>query len=175
MDLSLGRRADYAIRATLDLARHQGILRKAREVGEAMAVPASYLPQILALLVHAGIATSTAGPRGGYGLLRDPKDISLLDVVIAVDGEVQASQCVLRGVPCRWEDMCAVHLPWARAQGALTDELARTSFADLTELDRSLEAGELDLPAELQGLSRGNGPVPTLETVEPDLVSGTEG
>jgi Rrf2 family transcriptional regulator, iron-sulfur cluster assembly transcription factor len=150
MDLQLGRRADYAIRATLDLAHHQGSLRKAREVGEAMAVPASYLPQILALLVRAGIATSTAGPRGGYGLAREPADISLLDVVIAADGEAGPTQCVLRGVPCRWEDMCAVHLPWARAKDALRAVLANTSFADVTELDLALEAGELDV-AELRG------------------------
>jgi Rrf2 family protein len=150
VELSLGRRADYAIRATLDLAHHPEGLRKAREIGEAMAVPTSFLPQILAQLVHAGIATSTAGPRGGYGLARPASDISLLDVVIAVYGEVGATQCVLRGGPCRWEDMCAVHLPWAQAQRAMMAELDATSFADLLELDRSLAVGDLTIPAELE-------------------------
>jgi Rrf2 family transcriptional regulator, iron-sulfur cluster assembly transcription factor len=145
--MTLGRRADYAIRATLDLARSPGALRKAREIGEAMAVPSSFLPQILAQLVHAGIASSTAGPRGGYGLVKDPAEISLLDVVVAVDGEPSSTQCVLRGGPCRWEDQCAVHLPWSRAQQALLDELSATSFADLVELDRELEATKA--PAEV--------------------------
>lgn len=158
MELSLGRRADYAIRATLDLAHHPGQLRKAREIGEAMAVPSSFLPQILAQLVRAGIASSTAGPRGGYGLAQPAVDVSLLDVVIAVDGEVGATQCVLRGGPCRWEDMCAVHLPWAQAQRAMTGELAATSFADLLELDRSLALGELEIPPEL---TRTEPPRPT--------------
>jgi Rrf2 family protein len=142
VEMTLGRRADYAIRATLDLARSPDVLRKAREIGEAMAVPASFLPQILAQLVHAGIASSTAGPRGGYGLLPDPAEVSLLDVVVAVDGKPGSTQCVLRGGPCRWEDQCAVHVPWNRAQQALLDELAATSFADLVELDRQLEAGK---------------------------------
>lgn len=149
MELSLGRRADYAIRATLDLAHHREALRKAREIDEAMAVPASFLPQILAQLVRAGIATSTAGPRGGYGLARDPADISLLDVIVAVDGEVAATRCVLRSGPCRWEDMCAVHIPWAQAQQAMTEQLAATSFERLLELDRSLATGELVVPADL--------------------------
>jgi Rrf2 family protein len=149
VELSLGRRADYAVRATLDLAHHPGALRKAREIGEAMAVPTSFLPQILAQLVHAGLATSTAGPRGGYGLARPAAEVSLLDVVTAVDGDVSATECVLRGGPCRWEDMCAVHLPWAQAQRAMTAELAATSFARLVELDAALARGELDLPPEL--------------------------
>jgi Rrf2 family transcriptional regulator, iron-sulfur cluster assembly transcription factor len=147
VELSLGRRADYAIRATLDLAHHRDALRKAREIGEAMAVPPSFLPQILAQLVRAGIATSTAGPRGGYGLACAPADVSLLDVIVAVDGEVAATRCVLRGGPCRWEDMCAVHIPWAQAQQAMTEELAATSFERLLELDRSLAIGDLDVPA----------------------------
>jgi Rrf2 family transcriptional regulator, cysteine metabolism repressor len=140
VELSLGRRADYAIRATLDLASHHEVdrRRKAREIGAAMDVPASYLPQILALLVRAGIASSVAGPRGGYGLAREPAEISLLDVVRAVDGEVESKECVLRGGPCRWEDCCAVHEPWTRAQQALMAELAATTFADVVALDRAL-------------------------------------
>lgn len=139
MELSLGRRADYAIRATLDLAEHhEGPRRKAREIGEAMAVPATYLPQILSVLVRSGIAVSVAGPHGGYGLARSPSEISILDVVTAVDGEVNGKRCVLRGGPCRWEDHCAVHEPWSRAQDALLDELASTTFDELVEEDRRL-------------------------------------
>jgi Rrf2 family protein len=151
VEMSLGRRADYAIRATLDLARSPGALRKAREIGEAMAVPVSFLPQILAQLVRAGIASSTAGPRGGYGLARDPASLSLLDVVVAVDGEVAENPCVLRGGPCHWEDRCAVHDPWTRAKQAMMDELAATSFADLVRLDRTLERDELAATVEPAG------------------------
>jgi Rrf2 family transcriptional regulator, iron-sulfur cluster assembly transcription factor len=139
VELSLGRKADYAIRATLDLAEHHGVRRrKAREIGEAMAVPTTYLPQILAVLVRTGIAESVAGPRGGYGLARDPATISLLDVVTAVDGEMNAPVCVLRGGPCRWDGRCAVHEHWSRAKDAMLDELAATTFADLVEEDRRL-------------------------------------
>jgi Rrf2 family transcriptional regulator, iron-sulfur cluster assembly transcription factor len=139
VELSLGRKADYAIRATLDLAEHHGLRRrKAREIGEAMAVPTTYLPQILAVLVRAGLAESVAGPHGGYGLARDPATISLLDVVIAVDGEMEAPVCVLRGGPCRWEGHCAVHETWSRAKQAMLDELSATTFADLVEEDRRL-------------------------------------
>ena len=152
MELSLGRRADYAIRATLDLARHHGEgRRKAREIGEAMAVPASYLPQILALLVRAGIVSSVSGPSGGYSLGRPSAQVSLLDVIRATEGDPGATECVLRGGPCHWDDVCAVHVPWARAQQALLDELAATSFEVLAGIDAQLEDGTFELPAELRG------------------------
>jgi Rrf2 family transcriptional regulator, iron-sulfur cluster assembly transcription factor len=144
--MSLGRRADYAIRATLDLAGSPGVLRKSREIGEAMHIPVSFLPQILAQLVREGIVTSTAGPRGGYGLLRDPADLTLLDVVTAVEGAHEDADCVLRGGPCRWDDCCAVHVPWSRAKQAMLDELAATSFASLLESDRLLASAVPDVP-----------------------------
>jgi Rrf2 family protein len=161
VEMSLGRRADYAIRATLDLARSRGTLRKSREIGAAMAVPASFLPQILAQLVKAGIASSTAGPRGGYGLERDPASLSLLDVVVAVDGEVTDTPCVLRGGPCHGEDGCAVHVPWARAKQAMMDELAATSFADLVQLDRTLE--DIELVAAVESVEAADEPVAVVE------------
>jgi Rrf2 family iron-sulfur cluster assembly transcriptional regulator len=148
VELSLGRRADYAVRATLDLAAHHGgARRKARQIGEAMAIPTSFLPQILADLVRAGLAVSVAGPRGGYALARTPQEVNLLEVVIAVDGELNGTRCVLRGGPCRWEGHCAVHEPWSRAQQALLDELGATTFDQLVELDRELGAHDVTAPA----------------------------
>jgi Rrf2 family transcriptional regulator, iron-sulfur cluster assembly transcription factor len=150
MRLELGRRADYAIRAAVDLARHHGEgRRKARAIAEEMAIPTTYVPQILAELVRAELVLSVAGRRGGYSLAREPGEITLLDVVRAVDGEVVSTSCVLRGGPCRWDDVCAVHVPWARAQHALLDSLADTSLAELVEIDASLDAGTYEIPADV--------------------------
>jgi len=149
MKLELGRRADYAIRAAVDLAGHAGPeLRKARSIADAMQIPVTYVAQILAALVRAGVAESVAGRFGGYELARQPTDISLLDVVHAVEGDILSAACVLRGGPCRWEGMCAVHVPWVRAQQALLDSLAATSLADLVEIDEALERGTYQPPAD---------------------------
>ena len=152
MRLELGRRADYAIRAAVDLAHHHGDgrRRKAREVAEAMAIPVSYVPQILAELVRAQLAISVAGRDGGYALARPPSQISLLDVVHAAEGDVVSTDCVLRGGPCRWDDMCAVHVPWSDAQHALLDSLAGTSLTDVVAIDRELAAGTYAIPPELR-------------------------
>jgi Rrf2 family transcriptional regulator, iron-sulfur cluster assembly transcription factor len=152
MRLELGRRADYAIRAAVDLARHQGdgSRRKARAIAGEMAIPVSYVPQILAELVRAGLAVSLAGRDGGYALARDPSLITLLDVVRSVEGDVLSTSCVLRGGPCRWQDMCAVHVPWSRAQHALLDSLDATTLADLVAIDAALDAGTYEAPLDVR-------------------------
>lgn len=150
MELTLGRRADYAIRATLDLARHHGERRrKAREISEWTGVPASFLAQILAQLVRAGLVTSEAGPRGGYALARPPAAISMLDVIEAVDSAAEPRDCVLRSGPCRRDGVCAVHVPWSRAQQAMAGHLGATSFAALAAMDAELEAGTFVVPADV--------------------------
>jgi Rrf2 family protein len=142
MQLTLGKRADYTVRAVLDLARHHGKgRRKAGQIAGEMKVPDSYLPQLLAELVRAGLVTSLAGRYGGYALARHPDDISLLEVIEVADGVIESSVCVLRGGPCRWEGSCAFHDPWARAQQALRESLADTSFADVALIDESLNSG----------------------------------
>ncbi len=137
MRLELGRRADYAIRAAIDLAHHHGDgrRRKARAIAEAMVIPTSYLPQVLAELVLAELIVSVAGREGGYQLARPPSRITLLDVVAATEGKIVSTECVLRGGTCRGEDPCAMHSPWSGAQHALLDSLAGTSLADLVAAD----------------------------------------
>ena len=140
MDLALGRRADYSLRAVLHLARHDdGTHRSARAIGEAMGVPVTWLPQLLAALGEAGIVESITGRAGGHRLARPPEQITLLDVVDAVEPD-RAPVCVLRGGPCAWEGRCAFHEPWAAAKQALLDRLAATTFAEVVELDTDLTA-----------------------------------
>lgn len=145
MRLELGRRADYAIRATLDLAHHAptGDRRKARAIADEMSIPATYVPQIMAELVRAGIVRSVAGPDGGYVLAVAPEEITLLQILRAVDGAIASTACVLRGGPCRWEEACAVHDPWMQAQDALLGSLDATTFADLVRNDRALGDGNV--------------------------------
>ncbi len=145
MKVRLGRRDDYAVRAVLHLARHgQGGLCTKREIAEGMAIPDAFLPQILAELVTAGIVRSRLGRGGGYALARPGEQVSLLDVIEAVDGEIGVDACVLRGGPCRWEDQCAVHRFWVDAEQAFRDRLAASTFADIAAVDALLEGRVAD-------------------------------
>lgn len=140
MELRLGKRADYTVRAVLDLARHHGQgRRKAADIAEDMAVPASYLPQLLAELVRVGLVASVAGRKGGYTLTRPPGEVSLLEVIEIADGPIVSTECVLRSGPCRWEAACAIHEPWLNAQSALRGSLAETTFDEIATIDLELD------------------------------------
>ncbi|MFA9431365.1 Rrf2 family transcriptional regulator [Egicoccus sp. AB-alg2] len=146
MKLTLGKRADYSVRAVLDLARHHGNGRRTtRAIAEAMAIPVNFLPALLAELVRAGLVVSVAGRSGGYALARAPGEISLLEVIEAAEEE-PARECVLRGGPCRWQDACVVHEPLATARESLRASLAMTDFAQLVARDAALEVADAARP-----------------------------
>ena len=144
MNLTLTKRGDYAVRAALSLGRafeNNGGFRKIREVAGEMELPLQYTPQILRLLSKAGLAEARAGREGGYRLSRAPRQISLLEVVEAAEGPLRSDQCTLRGGPCHWDDMCAVHPAWEAATSALRDTLSGISLGDVLGVDAGLSAG----------------------------------
>ena len=139
MQVTLTRSGDYAVRAVLDVAaHHESGRRKKREIATTMKIPSGYLSHVLAKLVRAEILVATAGPAGGYELAHAPQAISLLSVVEAIDGPVKIERCVLRGIPCSSDGICAVHDAWTAAQQTMAAQLDRTTFADLLERDRQL-------------------------------------
>ena len=149
MQVVLGRKGDYSVRAMLHLARHSGKGRqKARVVAEAMEIPHRYATQILASLVAEGFLVATAGPDGGYELAKPANEISLLDVVEAAEGPIRLETCVLRGGSCDWSDVCPVHEAWSRAQEGMIRELDRTSFGDLERIDAAIAAGTYRPPVD---------------------------
>lgn len=150
MQVTLGRKGDYSVRAMLDVARHSETgRRKAREIAAEMDIPQPYAAQILADLVRNGLLTAVAGPAGGYILTRPASEITVLDVAEAAEGPTTLDTCVLRGGPCDWIDACPVHETWWRGQKALRSALAETSFADLVAIDAAIEDGTYVLPVDV--------------------------
>lgn len=132
MRLSLTKRADYAIRAVLALARApDGERLSVRRLAADQGIPAAFLPQVMADLVTGRLVEGSLGRSGGYRLVRRPADLSLLDIVEAVEGDVRRRDCILRGGPCKLNGVCAVHPVFASAQDDLLERLAQAKVADL--------------------------------------------
>lgn len=144
MNLTLSRRADYAVRAAICLAGawDTGSSRKLREITSAMDLPSGYTPQIMGILVRAGLVEAKAGRAGGYRLSRPPARISLLEVVEAAEGELIAERCTLSGGPCHWDDVCAVHPSWERATAALRASLSRARLSEIAATESALSQGQ---------------------------------
>lgn len=144
MDLTLSRRGDYVVRAAIYLAARwdgNGAYSKIREVSEAMELPRSYTPQLLGVLAKAGLAEAKAGRVGGYRLTRPPEDIAVLEVIEAAEGYLSSRRCPMRGGPCHWDNVCALHPTWVKASEAIRSTLAATTLAEVAAVDRDLSAG----------------------------------
>src|SRR5438128_11243790 len=84
--MRLSAKADYALRAAVELAAHGDGHVKAEALARAQSVPLRFLEHILLDLKHAGLVASQRGAEGGYWLARPPAEISLADVIRAVEG-----------------------------------------------------------------------------------------
>lgn len=144
MDLTLSKTADYTVRAaiSLGLSWERDGYQTIQEVSDEMELPRTFTPQILGKLARAGLAESKAGRGGGYRLARPPRQITLLEIVEAAEGRLEAGRCTLRGGPCRWDDMCAIHPYWSKVSDAVRAVLASTTLEQVVSSDLDLAAGK---------------------------------
>jgi Rrf2 family protein len=131
--LELTKRADYAIRSVIALARAcEGDRLSVRRIAADENIPVGFLPQVMADLVRGGLVVGEPGRTGGYRLARSATRMSLLEVVEAVEGDSRRRTCVLRGGPCRLNGVCDVHAVFAAAQEDVLRRLGQASVASVT-------------------------------------------
>ncbi|CCP10866.1 HTH-type transcriptional repressor nsrR [Stenotrophomonas maltophilia SKK35] len=139
----IGTGVEYALHCLLWLVPPLEQRPSSRDLAELQGVPAAFMAKIFPKLEKAGIVESTGGIRGGYQLARAPEDISVLDVVDAVEGQKALFDCqeirgrcaLFDGSPPRWANrgVCGIHAVMINAQKAMREELARSSLASIAE------------------------------------------
>lgn len=138
-------RGDYASRALLTLALHDGETSptSVRDIAERTALPQPYLEQILLTLKAAGVVRSKRGAGGGYVLARDPESITLGEIVRAVDGPIVAGDFgePHAGGACEHEGQCALLAVWAEMSLHMTSYLDSFTVADMVLRARGLRPG----------------------------------
>ncbi|MDL1910449.1 Rrf2 family transcriptional regulator [Chloroflexi bacterium CFX6] len=133
--MQITRQADYAVRAVLHLARAGNTERSATSaIAKEQNIPPSFLAKIISQLSIAGLLHTSRGARGGVTLARDPKDITLLEVVEAIDGPIQLNECVGDSGACTFDDNCPIKPIWCDAQEELVRRLKNATFAQLIEM-----------------------------------------
>jgi Rrf2 family protein len=130
--MQITRQAEYATRAILHLARIGEHGRVATsEVAREQKIPPAFLVKIIAQLSIAGILHTSRGIRGGVRLAREPKNITLLEVIEAIDGPIRLNECVEANEICFFEENCPMRLVWCDVQSELVAKLKKTNFAQL--------------------------------------------
>ena len=129
--MQITRQADYAVRAVLHLARNGEQRIATSMIAEEQRIPPSFLAKIISQLSIAGLLHTSRGARGGVTLARDAKDITLLEVVEAIDGPIQLNECVGDNGSCSFDSDCPLRPIWCDAQEELIDKLKSTNFAEM--------------------------------------------
>jgi Rrf2 family protein len=134
-------RAEYGVRLMVELGRqHSDGPTPLNVIAEAEGLPLPYLEHVVAKLKKADLVTSTRGAHGGYCLSRPAGEITMNEVVLALEGTIAPMECFtddVRRVLCSHEsdhgNGCATKLLWTRVQGGMVRALKETTLADLVE------------------------------------------
>jgi len=133
--MQITRQADYAVRAVLYLAQLGEDKRAATsQIAQRQQIPPSFLAKIVSQLSVAGLLRTSRGARGGVSLARSPEEISLLEVVEAIDGPILLNECVSQNGACVFGDDCPMRPIWCEAQSELVSRLRSTNFSAFIEL-----------------------------------------
>jgi len=128
-------KAHYGLRMMTEFTRGYGKgPMSIAEVARVEHLPVAYLEQLAAQLRRGGLIESTRGVHGGYALTRPPEQISVLDIVLIVEGEVSPVECVAHDYvsgSCIREGECASRGLWLRLKESIDTVLSQTTLADL--------------------------------------------
>ena len=144
----------FAVTAMLDLALNEVKDSEAKGsensrpvtlagISERQAISLSYLEQLFSRLRRQGLVTSVRGPGGGYRVAKAHSDISVSNIITAVDELIDATQCGGKE-DCHDEGRCMTHDLWASLNNKILDYLSGVSLAELVENKRQNDAGKGD-------------------------------
>ena len=131
--LRLSKKADYALMAMRHLARKTsgGPSTSAREIAEQYDIPIELMAKVLQRLVRRGLLVSQQGTRGGYQLSRAPIQITVADVIQAIEGPVTVTACTTDEGQCEQFSKCNVRDPLFKVRERILSALGECTIAEL--------------------------------------------
>ena len=127
----------YGIRAVTYIASNSqnGSKIGIKQISEDLGLPTPFLAKILQLLAKQKILSSSKGPHGGFALLKDPKKITLLDIITTIDGNDVFDNCIMHNMPCVAVDhqklMCPVHEDYIKVRNSMVKLFSKRTIYSL--------------------------------------------
>lgn len=139
--MQITRQADYALRAMLYLAQLEPSQRAATsQIAAEQHIPPSFLAKIISQLSIAGLIHTSRGARGGVSMARSPEDVSVLEVVEAIDGPIALNECTHGTSSCLFGENCPLRPLWCDTQSELVERLRSTNFAQFLKSQTPMAA-----------------------------------
>jgi len=134
--MRLSTKSTYGLRAMLNVAMESdGAAVSISDISKKEGISVQYLEQLLNKLRREGLIESVRGPKGGYMLSKDPGNITVADIVKALEGEIRLSHCVSSakspGASCKNTRSCVPKLVWLKLSNAISDCLESMTLEDL--------------------------------------------
>ena len=134
--MKLSTKGRYGVKAMVDLAIHYGEEPESiKRISERQHISEYYLEQLFSPLRKANIIKSIRGAQGGYILSREPKDITVADIMTVLEGPVEISECIDqdRETSCNNIDCCATRLLWSRIKESIDSVMGSTTLQDMVD------------------------------------------
>lgn len=131
--MKLTRETDYAMRAVLQLTCATEMTLTAEDLSVRSGVPREFMKKILTRLVRTGIVRSERGSCGGVTLARSPEELTILEILVAIEGPLRLNRCLEAPPACPHVGSCAMQAVWVRAQRAVEEILSGATFADMAK------------------------------------------
>lgn len=132
------RKTDYAVRCVVYLAGDKDRVSSVSKVSEAMHIPKTFLAKIVQKLARAGLVESLRGTNGGFRLAKRPSDISLLDIMKAIQGPAAINLCAVDSRKCRLSGTCSVHPIWIHLREYVNTMLQEQTIDRLAALEKQV-------------------------------------
>src|SRR5580700_955987 len=138
--MQITRAGEYGVTGLMHLARRRpGQRTMIDEVSRTERIPKSFLAKIFQSLVKAGLVRSIRGAGGGFALVKDPAQISVLEVIEAIEGKIIFQRCKQLKPDCEHAGGCALCGLFEQAQDGVKDVLLRTTLAGLIRQQETIE------------------------------------
>ncbi len=129
----VSKKTRYGLRMLVELAINQGELITLKEIGNREGISNKYLEQIVTALRKAKYVEAKRGPRGGYRLIKDPKDITLLDVFMLFEGQGAIVECISDPKLCERSGHCKSRAIWCVADKRINETLRSIRLVEIVE------------------------------------------
>lgn len=141
--MKISTKGRYGLRILLDLAIHQakgpvnlGDISKRQGISE------KYLWQVINLAKSSGLITSARGPKGGYSVAKSANQITLLEIISALEGPIVLVDCLENAESCERNASCITRGVWAKVEASVKKTLAGITLQDLVEKQEANDAGQ---------------------------------
>jgi FeS assembly SUF system regulator len=125
--------ADYGIVMLTHFAARRGGSCNARDIANAIRLPLPVASKVLKLLSKAGLLSSQRGTKGGYSLARPPEEITVADVIRALEGPIAVTECTDTSRDCDLQLGCPVRTNWHLINRAIQSALEKITLAEMTQ------------------------------------------